>query len=164
MTQCSGARKATRRPVDVISLALSVGDDRNLQFLTNVGDAGACDGRKPGLQLEQVEASRGFQVYNLSSHPIRLVNVTGDGNFEGRPPDGAIATSGVGYHDFAVTFEFFSTQSDTANYDILGDGGSMIGDFRAMMKVYGGDALTESNSNTTVGTSTPNQAATNRQR
>jgi hypothetical protein len=100
---------------------------------------------------EQVQYSRGFHVYNWSSYPIRLGGVAGSENFEGRPNDGDILAPGLGPHDFEVTFEYFSDQSDTAGYQILDDNGAVIGVFNVTMNVKSQDGLTGSSCNTTVG-------------
>ncbi len=46
--------------------------------------------------------SRGFHIYNLSSYRMKLLSITGDGNFEGRPNDGDVLMPGVGFHDIEV--------------------------------------------------------------
>lgn len=89
-------------------------------------------------------ASRGFDVYNLSGHPIKLLDVTPVGTatcgspycgFEGGPPIGAVLQPGMGDH-YEVTYHFgLSTQGD-ATYAILGDNGQQIGTFVATMQVY----------------------------
>jgi hypothetical protein len=68
-----------------------------------------------------VQFSRGFLIYNLSSHPLKLINISGDGKFEGRPEDGAVLMPGVGYHDIEVQWVWLSNQANTATYAILGD-------------------------------------------
>ena len=99
-----------------------------------------------------VQYSRGFHIYNLSSHPLKLINISGDGKFEGRPEDGALLMPGVGYHDIEVQWVWLSNQANTATYAILDDNGKQIGTFKAHLKVYGGDGGTESTGETTLGT------------
>jgi hypothetical protein len=79
--------------------------------------------------------SRGFVVYNLSSHPIKLIKVTGDNNFEGRTPDGSILEAKSAWHRFEVQARFTTTQRNTAHYAILGDNGQQIGTFDVHMVV-----------------------------
>jgi hypothetical protein len=63
----------------------------------------------------QVGSSHGFHIYNLTGHPIQLDNITGGGNFEGRPADGAVLSPGT-YHDVEVQWRFPSEEWDTAHY------------------------------------------------
>lgn len=83
---------------------------------------------------QQVYTSSGFHVYDFTSHPMKLTSVTGDRNFEGRPNVGDIMQPGE-YQDFEVSYQFMSTQRDTATYDILGDNGQAIGTFTVNMQV-----------------------------
>jgi hypothetical protein len=80
-------------------------------------------------------ASRGFDIVNLSSHRIKLLNITGDGNFEGRPPDGAVLHPGVGRQRVEVQYRLFSKQVDTAHYEILDRAGFQFGIFTVTMTV-----------------------------
>ena len=80
--------------------------------------------------------SRGFDVHNESSFPIRLESVTGDNNFEGRTPDGSILEPHKCCHHFEVQQRLNSTQRDTAHYAILTrDDGRQIGTFEVHMVV-----------------------------
>jgi len=83
----------------------------------------------------RVLVSRGFLVYNLSSHPIRLAFVDGDGNFEGRPEDGSILQAKSAYHRFEVQVRYATVQRDTAHYAIIDDQGVQIGTFEVHMEV-----------------------------
>jgi hypothetical protein len=82
--------------------------------------------------------SRGFDIFDLSRHPIKLLYMSGDGHFEGRPADGAVLEPGKGHHRVEVQWRFLSTQVDTAHYEILGDSGQRIGEFDVTMRVGGG--------------------------
>ena len=63
----------------------------------------------------KVGYSRGFHIYNQTSKPITLTKITGDGNFEGRPADGAVLNPGS-YQDIEVQLRAASIQRDTAYY------------------------------------------------
>jgi hypothetical protein len=63
----------------------------------------------------KVGSSRGFHIYNLTSHPIQLENITGGGHFEGRPNDGDVLNPGY-YHDVEVQSRWPSEEWDTAHY------------------------------------------------
>lgn len=95
--------------------------------------------------------SRGFHIYNLSSYRMKLVSITGDGKFEGRPADGEILMPGVGFHDVEVQWVWLSNQRDTATYAILDDAGRQIGTYKAHLTVTGGDGVPSWKSETTVG-------------
>ncbi len=64
---------------------------------------------------QQVLYSRGFLVYNLTSTPMTLKSVTGDGNFEGRPDVGSVLQPGQ-HADFEVQYRAFSVQNDDITY------------------------------------------------
>jgi hypothetical protein len=55
-------------------------------------------------------ASRGFKIYNLSSHPLRVVDAKPVGDkrlpmdFEGRPPDGEVLKPGTPPHDWELKY------------------------------------------------------------
>lgn len=59
--------------------------------------------------------SRGFHIYNQTSKPITLTKITGSGNFEGRPADGAVLNPGS-YQDIEVQVKAMDPQEDTAYY------------------------------------------------
>jgi hypothetical protein len=82
----------------------------------------------------KVGFSKGFPIYNHSSRQIRLINITGDGNFEGRPADGTVLKPGDSTR-VEVQFRAFTTQEDHANFQILGEDGNSIGTFTAHMGV-----------------------------
>ena len=84
---------------------------------------------------KNVLASLSFFIYNLSSHPIKLIKVTGDNNFEGRTPDGSILGAKSAYHRFEVQARFWSKQQNTAHYEILGAHDQQIGTFEVDMNV-----------------------------
>jgi hypothetical protein len=65
----------------------------------------------------KVGYSRGFHIYNYTHYPITLINITGDGNFEGRPADGTVLNPGAGT-DVEVQWRAFSNQNDTAHFRI----------------------------------------------
>jgi hypothetical protein len=97
----------------------------------------------PAAQAAQVAppppvgASRGFHIYNLSSHRLKLTSVDGDLNFEGRPAIGEVLSPGVGYHDWEVQIRFLTDQNDTAHYAILDDTGQTIGTYNAHLEAKG---------------------------
>jgi hypothetical protein len=84
--------------------------------------------------------TRGFQVYNLSSNPIKLIGVSGAA-FDSTPGGGAVLQPGAGFHDFEQTYFFGQTTAGTATYQILGDGGQAIGAFNAHMAIL--DVVTD---------------------
>ncbi len=98
----------------------------------------------------QVQYSRGFPTFNMSSHTIKLINITGDGNFEGRPADGTLVPPND-YSDIEVQWKFLSTQNDTAHYAILGQDGQPVGTFDVMMKVWGIDGSHNATCTTSIG-------------
>lgn len=77
-------------------------------------------------------ASRGYKIYNLSSHPLRLINaepVQRDGatgfDFEGRPIDGDVLKPGAPPHDWELKYPLGTSKtfySAKLNYDIVGTG------------------------------------------
>jgi hypothetical protein len=78
----------------------------------------------------------GFNVANLSSHPIKLRNVHGNAKFDGRTPDGSILGAK------SAELQFFNVQARTlgvamafANYAILGDNGQQIGTVEVVIQV-----------------------------
>jgi hypothetical protein len=81
--------------------------------------------------------SRGFQVYNLSSQPIKLIGVspTNGGSFDRTPATGAVLQPGAGNHDFEETYWFGQTTAGLATYQILGDNDQPIGTFTAYMQI-----------------------------
>jgi Ca2+-binding RTX toxin-like protein len=83
-------------------------------------------------------ATRGFQVYNLSSHPIKFKDIEliqGGATFDSTPAAGAVLQPGAGFHDFEQTYYFAARTSGTAIYQILGDSGQPIGQFNAQMDI-----------------------------
>jgi hypothetical protein len=80
--------------------------------------------------------SKGFRIYNLSSHPIKLINITGDGNFDGRPADGAVLKPGE-VTDVEVVERFCCNDNDTAHFAILDAKGAQIGTYEVNMHVEG---------------------------
>jgi hypothetical protein len=101
----------------------------------------------------RVDYSQGFHIYNLSSHRLKLVSVTGSGNFEGRPNDGDILQPGVGYHDWEVQYRWVSPQFDRVTYQILDDGGQVVGKLTADLTVTGDvPPAVDSDCSTTFGT------------
>jgi hypothetical protein len=81
--------------------------------------------------------SKGFRIYNLSSHQIKLINITGDGNFDGRPADGTVLKPSEGT-DVEVLVRFCCDDNDTAHFAILDDKGAQIGTFDVSMHEGGG--------------------------
>ncbi len=76
-------------------------------------------------------ASRGFKIYNLSSHPLRVLGVEelgfgpGPGDvyryaFEGRPDDGAVLMPGEPPHDWELQYAFTYTNGVRVNYQVVG--------------------------------------------
>jgi hypothetical protein len=108
----------------------------------------------------RVQFSRSFHIYNLSSHPIRLIDITGDGNFEGRPPDGSVLKAKGGYNRIEVQWRFLSTQNDTAHYAILGQDDQQVGTFDVTMTVHGIDGSQDGDCTTTIGRCTTNNDIT----
>lgn len=74
--------------------------------------------------------SRGFHIYNLTTSPMALKSVTGDGNFEGKPDVGSVVQPGQ-YADFEVQYRAFSVQNDDVTYS------NADGSFTAHLKVDG---------------------------
>jgi hypothetical protein len=98
----------------------------------------------------QVKASRGFDILNYSSHPIKLTSISGDGNFEGLPADGTVLQAGA-YTRVEVQWKFLSTQNDTAHFDILDQNSQKIGTFDASMTVWGIDGSQSGDCSTSLG-------------
>jgi hypothetical protein len=69
----------------------------------------------PAATQSKVGYSRGFHIYNYTSKPITLTTISGDGNFEGRPADGAVLNPGS-YQDIEIQLRAASIQRDTAYY------------------------------------------------
>ncbi len=75
-------------------------------------------------------ASRGFNIYNLSSHPLRVLGVQpySEGGrdyayaFEGRPDDGAVLMPGAAPHDWEVQYAFTYPNAVRVNYQVVGTG------------------------------------------
>lgn len=76
-------------------------------------------------------ASRGFRIYNLSSHPLKLVkaeaaNVSCDGCsrdthvWEGRPGPGAVLMPGAEAHDWELAWGLFGHYHAEVTYDVVG--------------------------------------------
>ncbi len=101
----------------------------------------------------KVRYSQGFDIDNKSKNDIKLINITGDGNFEGRPADGTVVKPDGSTH-VEVQFRAASNQEDSANFDILGADGKSIGTFKAHMRVDFVDGWW-SYCETTVGSCTP---------
>jgi hypothetical protein len=59
--------------------------------------------------------SQGFHIYNLTTTPMKLTAIDGDGNFEGRPNVGDVLAPGQ-YADFEVQYRFATDQNDDATY------------------------------------------------
>jgi hypothetical protein len=78
--------------------------------------------------------TRGFQVYNLSSHPISFFGWDGT-NFDSAPAHGHILQPGLGYDDFEETYYFGRSTFGWGDYQILGDHLEQIGVFRAKMDI-----------------------------
>jgi hypothetical protein len=99
--------------------------------------------------------TRGFQVYNLSSHPIKFdkLDLAGGATFDSAPPLGAVLLQGEA-HDFEETYWFLTITNGTARYQILGDDGQSIGTFKASMAITAGGKVWSS-CETTLGTCTP---------
>lgn len=74
--------------------------------------------------------SRGFHVYNLTTSPMTLTSVTGDGNFEGRPDVGSVVQPGQ-MADFEVQYRWLSDQNDEVTYR------NADGTFKADLEVNG---------------------------
>jgi hypothetical protein len=83
-----------------------------------------------------VAFSKGFRIYNLSSHQIKLINITGDGNFDGRPADGTVLKPGE-VTDVEVQVRFCCNDNDTAHFAILDANGAQIGTYDVNMHVEG---------------------------
>ena len=63
----------------------------------------------------KVGASQGFLIHNYTSQALTLDNITGSGNFEGRPADGSVFSPGT-VHDIEVQYWFAEEQVDEAHY------------------------------------------------
>lgn len=86
----------------------------------------AQDGTQVGAPLY----SRGFHIYNLTTSPMTLKSITGDGNFEGKPDVGSVVQPGQ-YADFEVQYRWLSDQNDEVVYT------NADGTFRADLEVNG---------------------------
>jgi hypothetical protein len=106
-------------------------------------------------QVGAPQYSRGFHIYNLTSKPMTLLSVTGDGNFEGKPDVGSVLPPGQ-YADFEVQYRFAYNQND----DIVYTDGIHVGAipgvnmFDAHLTVKGQDGTTSSSCTVTSGTDT----------
>jgi hypothetical protein len=100
------------------------------------GSSATSTSAKPsrGFTQSKVGYSQGISIENHSNHQIKLINITGDGNFEGRPADGTVLKPGDSTR-VEVQFRAFHREQDYANFQILGDGGKSIGTFTANMAV-----------------------------
>jgi RTX calcium-binding nonapeptide repeat (4 copies) len=91
--------------------------------------------------------SRGFEVYNLSSHPLKLIKADGRAApgsqrcnayggpadcWEGRPIDGAVLNPGAEPQDFELQYVFLAHREADLTYDIVGTGKQ----FTAHLDVY----------------------------
>lgn len=83
-------------------------------------------------------ASQGFLVQNLTQYDMRLDHIAGDDSFDGRPADGSIMKPG-GRSDIEVVEWAFTTQRDTAYYDLLDRTGKVVGHTVVDMTVDDGD-------------------------
>jgi hypothetical protein len=63
----------------------------------------------------KVGLSQGFLIHNYTSQPLTLDNITGSGDFEGRPADGTTFNPGT-THDIEVQYWFASEEVDAAHY------------------------------------------------
>jgi hypothetical protein len=63
----------------------------------------------------KVGVSQGFLIHNYTGQPLTLDNITGSGNFEGRPADGSVFNTGT-VHDIEVQYWFAEEQVDEAHY------------------------------------------------
>jgi hypothetical protein len=102
------------------------------------------------------DLTQGFDISNLSSHPIKLLSVNRDG-LQGGPPDGAVLNPGAGVHHYEKIFYLFNPQVTNAQYEIDGDDGKPIGPnpwFFASMFITGTNSPLSSCS-TVVGVCTP---------
>ena len=66
----------------------------------------AAHGGAPATQ-SKVGYSRGFHIFNYTSHPLTLSGIIGSGNFEGRPADGSVLNHGNSYQDIEVQWRVF---------------------------------------------------------
>jgi hypothetical protein len=73
------------------------------------------------------DLTQGFDISNLSSHPIKLLSVTNRDTLQGGPPDGAVLNPGAGTHHFEKIYYLFSVTTTEAQYNILGDDGQPLG-------------------------------------
>jgi hypothetical protein len=87
------------------------------------------------------DLTQGFDVFNLSSHPIKLLNVTNSDKLQGGPPDGAVLNPGAGTHHFEKIFYVFDVNTTEGQYGILGDDGQPISSayFNADMTISAGN-------------------------
>ena len=69
----------------------------------------------PSTQVSAPQSSKGFHIYNLTTTPLTLQAINGDGNFEGTPPIGSVLPPGR-YVDFEQQYRSFSSQNDDATY------------------------------------------------
>ena len=69
----------------------------------------------PAATQSKVGFSSGFHIYNYTGAPITLAYINGSGNFEGRPPDGAVLNPGS-YQDIEVQYRFMDPQEDMPVY------------------------------------------------
>lgn len=102
---------------------VSPGED----VITLFDPSGSAQGDAPGSAktstsgaVARVLATRGFLVYDLSQFPIKLLNISGDNNFETRPSDGSILEAKSAWHRFEVELTPLPRpQRNTAHYAIL---------------------------------------------
>lgn len=68
--------------------------------------------------------TRGFDVWNYTSHPIKLVSLTNVAEISGKAPQlGSVLKPGEEHH-FEITYMFGGTSDVQANYETEGDSGS----------------------------------------
>jgi hypothetical protein len=75
------------------------------------------------------DLTNGFHVFDLSGHPIKLLQA--NGSFDGTPPLASVLEPGAGYQDFEGVWYFGDPHQYSAVYGILDDQGQQIGKFTA---------------------------------
>lgn len=84
-----------------------------------------------GSPIAQASASRGFRIYNLSSHPLRPISAEHapamgseqpSYGFEGRPDDGAVLMPGEVPHAWEVAYSSLYVYGARVSYEIVGTG------------------------------------------
>jgi hypothetical protein len=119
------SRKAALRTITASTVTLGL-------LGLGMGTAGAAT-----PDTKPLGSSSSERVENLTSYEMRLVNITGDGNFEGRPADGTTYLSGRSA-DFEVQRKWMRSQHDVAHFEFLDGNGARVGTGDLDLRLSGG--------------------------